>query len=740
MLYCINPKCQNRQNSDNSQYCQSCGTKLLINERYRLVRPLRDLRLSSNIDVFEVEDQKKADDRGQMAEGIYPDANGTHHLATDKEQGTQAPTEIVSATCLEEGSESPSEETLVLSASWTLPFQQGTRKVLKVLKTDEHKYIELFEQEAELLTNPKLRHPGIPKAEPDEGFFFWHINGRELRCLVMEKIEGEDLNEWLKRNKRIRQDDLARQWLRQLAEILDWVHHKGFFHRDIKPLNIMLRPNGQLVLIDFGTAREITPTVIEQRGITAVSSYGYTAPEQAEGRAVPQSDFFALGRTFVHLLTGKYPEDLPKKPGTGQLMWRNAAPQVSKPLADFIDELMAPSVQDRPDNTLTILQRLKELPPPPAPPHRRLRDIGLIIGGISIGAAIAIAILNPPPKFDLCKASIADDVSAIDFSPDGKYVATASLDKTVQVLEITNSKPPAICQQHTDQHKEGVVAVKFSPDGKYIATASLDSTAGLGEIGKDGTISNFKLLPHGSPVVAIDFSPKDGQYLATAGSDGIVQIWDTKNHRQVALLKDNTYVRAVSFSQDGRYLATVSLDNKARVWDWNNHSFDQKYMSLPQKNVVAVAFSPKEGKYLATASADGSVQVWDTTSYKEIARLKDKTYVMAIKFSPDGRYLATVSLDNQVKVWEWEVNRNGQKALSLPQDNVVAVAFSPKDGKYLAMASDDGAAQVWETANAGRVKTVSHDGNSLVDIAFSPTDDQYLVTASADGTIKLTKW
>jgi WD40 repeat protein len=331
-------------------------------------------------------------------------------------------------------------------------------------------------------------------------------------------------------------------------------------------------------------------------------------------------------------------------------------------------------------------------------------------------------------------------VSAIDFSPDGKYVATASLDKTVQVLEITNSKPPAICQQHTDQHKEGVVAVKFSPDGKYIATASLDSTAGLGEIGKDGTISNFKLLPHGSPVVAIDFSPKDGQYLATAGSDGIVQIWDTKNHRQVALLKDNTYVRAVSFSQDGRYLATVSLDNKARVWDWNNHSFDQKYMSLPQKNVVAVAFSPKEGKYLATASADGSVQVWDTTSYKEIARLKDKTYVMAIKFSPDGRYLATVSLDNQVKVWEWEVNRNGQKALSLPQDNVVAVAFSPKDGKYLAMASDDGAAQVWETANAGRVKTVSHDGNSLVDIAFSPTDDQYLVTASADGTIKLTKW
>jgi WD40 repeat protein/predicted Ser/Thr protein kinase len=703
MVYCINPNCPNRQNPDNLQNCQSCATKLLINGRYRLVRPLRELHLPSCFDVFEVDDQ-------------------------------------------------------------------GTAKVLKILKTNDHKYTELFEQEARLLIN--LRHPGIPKAEPDGDFFFPLSKARKLRCLLMERVEGKNLEEWLQQNKRISQDYLALQWLRQLAEILDYVHHKGFFHRDIKPSNIMLKPNGQLVLIDFGTVRQITQTVIKGRKITVVVSYGYTAPEQAEGRANRQSDFFALGRTFVHLLTGKFPEDLPKKPGTGQLIWRDKARHVSRSLADFIDELMAPSVKNRPDNTQSILQRLNELdeytfsppasrtvtvpapsppspvsrtatasppsPPPLAPPpsHLRWRGIGLTIGSIFVGVWIVTIKShnsNLLRKFDPCKPSIADDVSAIDFSRDGKYIATASLDKTVRVLEGTDLKKPVSCQQH----EEGVVAVKFSPDGKYLATASLDSTAGLGEMRTGGSISNFNSLEHNTPVVAIDFNP-DGRFLATASTDGTVQIWNTKNRQPAAFLKHNTYVRAVSFSQDGRYLATVSLDNKARVWDWKNHSYDQKFMSLPEKNIVAVAFSPKDGKYLATASADGTAQVWDTTSYKEIARLKDKTYVMAIKFSPDGSYLATVSLDNKVKVWSWEVDRNSQKALSLPQDNVVAVAFSPKDGKYLATASDDGTAQVWETANGEIVKTVQH-GNSLVEIAFSLVDDQYLVTASADGRVQLTK-
>jgi WD40 repeat protein len=682
MCYCINPSCPQREIIDTAFECPFCHTTLLINNRYLLVKPLRSLDIPHPYaEIFEVKDLEESE----------------------------------------------------------------TSKVLKVLKNNSTRLVELFNQEASILSH-LMRHSGIPRAENQ--FSMSLSNGQDLHCLVMERIEGQNLEQWLEQNQQVSQEQ-ALHWLQQLVEILDYVHQNEFFHRDIKPSNIMRKPDGQLVLIDFGTAREVSETVINGQNVTVVFSDGYTAPEQIQGQAVPQSDFFALGRTFVHLLTGRRPNRFSIDSQTKQLTWRDSAPQVSSSLADFIDELMAPSVEQRPQNTQVILQRVHELngntfsrhlTPSPSP---RLGwwGVGLTIG-LAIGGLL-VSILNVRPNSPVadnfsaiasCKSPVADDVSAIDFSPDGKYIATVSLDKTIRVLDGTDPKKLVTCQQHT----EGVVAVKFSPDGKYLATASLDATAGLGVMSKDGSISNFKLLHHNRPVVAIDFS-RDGKFLATASTDGSVQIWNAKNYQTVAFLKDKAYVRAVSFSPSGRYLAAVSLDNEVRVWDWNNHKFDQKFILLPQKNVVAIAFSPKNGKYLAAASADGTVQVWDTTNSKEIARLKHQTYVMAIKFSPDGRYLATVSLENKAKVWKWEVDRKGQKPLSLPQDNVVAVAFSPSDGKYLATASNDGTGQVWETANGKNLTKVPHR-NSVVDIAFSPVDHKYLVTAGADGTVKLTKW
>lgn len=286
MSYCINPKCQRRQNPDNLDYCQVCGTNLIINERYRLVKPLRELDGKHPTEIFEVDN------------------------------------------C-------------------------GTTKVLKVLITTRRRLVELFQLEAQVLQ--RLKHWGIPRV--DNYFIFSPSNGpKELHCLVMEKIEGQNLAQWLEENGPI-PEVLAIDWLRQLANILATVHREQILHRDIKPSNIMLRPNGQVVLIDFGTVREVTRTYIEklaEHDVTRVYSPGYTAPEQVDGQAVPQSESFALGRTFVHLLTGTYPDDLPKDPQTNQLMWRDEAPQSSAMLADLVDQLIAPLPQNRPRDMQVI--------------------------------------------------------------------------------------------------------------------------------------------------------------------------------------------------------------------------------------------------------------------------------------------------------------------------------------------------------------------------------------------------
>ncbi|WP_017717649.1 serine/threonine-protein kinase [Kamptonema formosum] len=295
MSYCINPRCPNRQNPDNLANCQSCGTLLLVNNRYRLLKPLRELDEFSPTEIFEIDDA-------------------------------------------------------------------GASKVLKVLKRP--KLSQMFEREARVLQ--QLKHPGIPQVEAD-GYFTVSPAGqgaKPLHCLVMEKIEGENLEQWLAKGGRITQTQ-ALDWLIQLAEIIKLVHEKKIFHRDIKPSNIMLYPTGKLVLIDFGTVREVTGTYLAKVGsdrqITGIISPGYTPPEQATGKAVPQSDFFALGRTLVHLLTGSHPVDLGENPQTGELIWRELAPDVSPDFANLIDGLMAPFPGKRPADSQMVLQRLEQV-------------------------------------------------------------------------------------------------------------------------------------------------------------------------------------------------------------------------------------------------------------------------------------------------------------------------------------------------------------------------------------------
>jgi eukaryotic-like serine/threonine-protein kinase len=301
--YCINKNCDDRQNSINAQYCQSCGTPLLINNRYRLIRTLRDLDYEYNSEIFVARD--------------YQDK----HINQPKDG-------------------------------------EYKQKILKVLTRKNPYFIELFQQEQDLLT--KFEHPGIPRGVDAFEVFIPKSNSY-LRCLVMEKIEGVDLEQWIQSNPpesgRLAESN-AVDWLKQITEILDYVHQKNFFHRDIKPSNIMLRETGQLVLIDFGTARNVTQTVVNGHPVTVIQSLGYTAPEQLTGQAAPQSDFYALGRTFVYLLTGKHPDTI-----TPHESWRQQTqPFISELFKDVIDQLMEQDPLKRTQNLQTQLNRLLSSP------------------------------------------------------------------------------------------------------------------------------------------------------------------------------------------------------------------------------------------------------------------------------------------------------------------------------------------------------------------------------------------
>jgi hypothetical protein len=245
-------------------------------------------------------------------------------------------------------------------------LKSQTEKVLKVLLETSPQALRLFEQEASVLA--KLRHPGVPRGEPD-GFFQVQLgrpSQRTLPCLVMEKINGLTLDDVIDRFPQGCAEEQVMEWLLQALDILQVLHRRQIIHRDLKPANFILRQETQhLVVIDFGGAKQIGwlgPNLhpAATGSSTRLVSPGYSPPEQIAGSLVgPAADFYALGRTMIHLLTGRYPAEM-DDPVTGRCRWRKDI-KVSATLGDLLDEMISPMVSLRPSSAGEILSRLRRM-------------------------------------------------------------------------------------------------------------------------------------------------------------------------------------------------------------------------------------------------------------------------------------------------------------------------------------------------------------------------------------------
>ncbi len=231
-------------------------------------------------------------------------------------------------------------------------------KVLKALKDSNPKAIELFKREFDVLA--QVDHPGIPKVA--EYFEFQCKNNQPpLRCFVMEKIVGIDLEEYMQKMGKPIDEQCALDWLEQLGNILQKIHSHNLLHRDIKPSNIILKPSGQLVLIDFGAVGMFNRLQPRKTQHTYVFTPGYAAPEQIQGKSLPQSDFFSLGHLFVYLLTLKIIGMSVNEIEIERNNWHNYAPNLSPELVDFINRLMNEQVDIRPANAQVLLSEVHAL-------------------------------------------------------------------------------------------------------------------------------------------------------------------------------------------------------------------------------------------------------------------------------------------------------------------------------------------------------------------------------------------
>lgn len=693
MSLCINPHCAqpDHPGNDDSRSCQRCGSDLVLQGRYRVMRVLSDT----------------------SGFGIVYEA-----------------------------------------------YEHTTPKILKVLKAIHNhnpKAVELFRQEAEVLSQiPSL---AVPQIGTDGYFQMLPKDGSEpVHCIMMEKIDGLNLSQWMQQQgDQPISERQALNWLRQLAEVLHQVHQQNYFHRDIKPQNIMLRSTGQLVLIDFGTARQMTYTYLAHLGnssITQISSPGYTPPEQDMGHAVPQSDFYALGRTFVYLFTGvQLTDGSIYDSQTGEIRWRQYAPHVSRQVADFIDRLIAPRPIDRPKNTqeiLTELQRLTQLtaaiqtsvpvatstsPPLDAALFTHLQDASTpthLQNSHLPPAIVADQVSHSSPQLP----PVAKPASSKIWLLGGAIAVIVGLGgvggwQAYRVLTRNQSEQAITVTTTLQGHASYINVLVLSPDGETLISGSADKTIKLWDL-KTGR-ERQTLTGHTSFVNALAISP-DGSTLVSGSADRTIRVWDltTGNQRQV-LTGHTSFINALVITADGETLISGSADKTIKFWNLatgkllrtltGHHSF---------VNTLAIS---SDDRILASGSADKTIKLWDLATGKLLQTLTGHhDYVNAIVITPDGKTLISGSADKTIKLWDLATGQELQ-TLTGHTGYVMALAVHP-NGKTLASSSSDGTVKLWNLTTGNVIRTFTGYSHHI-DYFVVSADWQTIATGSSDRVIKI---
>ncbi len=254
---------------------------------------------------------------------------------------------------------------------------------------DFTKVVDLFEREARVLAN--LDHPGIPRLLDHFGV---EADGDTRLYTVQEFVEGETLESLVRGGRHFTEDE-AKEICREVVSILGYLHDRSppLVHRDVKPSNVIVSDDGAVHLVDFGAVRNVRGGDGVD-GRTIVGTYGYMPMEQYEARAVPQSDYYALGMTLIYLLSHRDPTQITR---TGLALDFRPFVNVSERFASLIEWMIAPAPEDRPASAARILgaldARLDNLPAhrvgsAPAP-----RGAGLLPVRVKASIALGFGVL-----------------------------------------------------------------------------------------------------------------------------------------------------------------------------------------------------------------------------------------------------------------------------------------------------------------------------------------------------------
>jgi WD40 repeat protein/tRNA A-37 threonylcarbamoyl transferase component Bud32 len=326
----------------------------------------------------------------------------------------------------------------------------------------------------------------------------------------------------------------------------------------------------------------------------------------------------------------------------------------------------------------------------------------------------------------------------IDFSPDGRTLAIVGGGGRVELWDVSTRKE---LRELTDPgvmaREPALAVVRYSPDGSVIAAGAQETNHVTLWDAATGRVIGRPITTHppGSGAHSISFSP-DSRRIAVPGAPGTVRIWDVATGRRVGqpLHIGEADVEEAIFSRDGRALIASDDSGSVSMVDIETGRLFGRPLSVGDEPAAALDLSP-DGRLLAAASFGGSAFVWDTETGSQYGSplTADTSPVNDVAFSPDGRTLVSSHLRSAV-VW----NMNGEQAIGKPlggpTDPTTDVSFSP-DGRWLLAGELDGDAIVYETVTRRKVLRIAGDP-VVTAVAFDPLGKRIAV-GTIDGEVRL---
>lgn len=327
-------------------------------------------------------------------------------------------------------------------------------------------------------------------------------------------------------------------------------------------------------------------------------------------------------------------------------------------------------------------------------------------------------------------------VEAVAASRDGRYVACGGAQGTVTLVDLVEDGRRSI--QVTDLP---LLSLAFSPDGRSLVSTHFEGQVWLHSLEDRGAPRSRPVGSASQRVVAGSFSP-DGQWLATAGWDGLVQLTHASTTDTRRLMGHVDTVSTVTFSGDGRWLVSGSWDGTARIWKVDPPR-SQRLIGH-SVGVHAVAFSP-DGAWVASGGHDDKVIAWHLASGLRTEFVGHEDHVFRVQFHPSGAWLASSSDDRTVRLWQ--VEGGATQVLSGHTADVEELSFSA-DGRWLASAGEDARTFLWDlktlkedAASSGKRPAIQGQPlvghtDAVTDVEFSPTAAE-LATSGRGGTVWL---